>query len=195
MVSATSDVRPPKAVKIVIAGGFGAGKTTLVGSVSEIPPLATEEILTQASEGVDDLDGVDHKSKTTVALDFGRITITEQLKLYLFGTPGQHRFSFMWDDLSHNALGAVAIVDTRRLADSFSVVDFFEHRRIPFVVALNQFEGARVHNVDAVRRALALSDAVPILPFDARDRQQSKDVLIALLEYALQRLETPEPVR
>lgn len=195
MVSATSDARPPKAVKIVVAGGFGAGKTTLVGSVSEIPPLATEEILTQASEGVDDLDGVDHKSKTTVALDFGRITISEQLKLYLFGTPGQQRFSFMWDDLSHNALGAVAIVDTRRLADSFSVVDFFEHRRIPFVVALNQFEGARVHNVDAVRRALALSDAVPILPFDARDRQQSKDVLIALLEYALQRLEAPEPVR
>lgn len=172
----------PKAVKIVISGGFGAGKTTMVGSVSEIRPLRTEEVLTEASIGVDDLAGLDRKETTTVALDFGRISINPQLVLYLFGTPGQDRFWFMWDELVTGALGAVVLVDTRRLDAGFPAIDFFEDRRLPFVVAVNSFTGAPTYAVDQVRSALDLDPATPIVLTDAREREASKKVLTTLLE-------------
>jgi signal recognition particle receptor subunit beta len=172
------------AVKMLVAGGFGVGKTTLVGSVSEIPPLRTEELLTELSRDVDSLTGVEKKTTTTVALDFGRITISRQLVLYLFGTPGQDRFWFMWDELSEGALGAVVLVDTRRLDSCFPAVDFFERRGIPFVVAVNCFDGSQEYTIDEVRHALDL-DGVPVLLCDVRRRESSKQVLIALTEHVL----------
>ncbi|MEY8041213.1 ATP/GTP-binding protein [Saccharopolyspora cebuensis] len=179
----------PKALKIVVAGGFGVGKTTLVGSVSEIAPLRTEAMLTDAGTGVDDLSGIEQKKGTTVALDFGRITITPQIVLYLFGTPGQDRFWFMWNELAQGAIGAVVLVDTRRVEASFPAVDFFERRAMPFVVLLNRFDGAPPHGVEEVRQALDLDASVPIVEGDARQRESSKATLIALVKHSLQRLD------
>ncbi|HEX5543489.1 MAG TPA: ATP/GTP-binding protein [Micromonospora sp.] len=175
--------RPPLALKILIAGGFGAGKTTLVGSVSEIRPLQTEEVLTDASIGTDDLSGVETKTTTTVAMDFGRITISDDLQVYLFGTPGQDRFLFLWDELAFGALGAVVLADTRRLADCFPSVDYFEQRGTPFIVGVNCFDGAKRFSADTVRKALDLDTDVPVLLCDARSRQSGKELLIALVEY------------
>jgi uncharacterized protein len=172
-------------VKIVVAGGFGAGKTTFVGSVSEITPLTTEATLTMASTGVDDLSHVPGKKTTTVAMDFGRITLEEDLVLYMFGTPGQQRFWFMWDDLVQGAIGAVVLVDTRRLADSFSAVDYFETSGLPFVVGINGFDGKFPHRGQDVAEALAISPDVPVLPCDARDRESTKATLVTLVEHAM----------
>ncbi|MBP2478027.1 signal recognition particle receptor subunit beta [Crossiella equi] len=178
----------PTSVKVLVAGGFGAGKTTLVGSVSEIPPLSTEELLTEAGEDVDDLKGVEGKTTTTVALDFGRISISAEIVLYLFGTPGQNRFWFMWDELANGAIGAIVLVDTRRLDSSFPSVDFFERRKIPFVVAVNCFEGSHRYEPDEVRAALVLNPDVPVLMCDARERESSKKALVTLVEHVLSRL-------
>ncbi|WP_241003145.1 ATP/GTP-binding protein [Streptomyces sp. CB01881] len=172
------------ALKILVAGGFGVGKTTLVGSVSEIRPLRTEELLTEAGRGVDDTGGVEQKTTTTVAMDFGRITIREGLSVYLFGTPGQDRFWFLWDELAQGALGAVVLADTRRLTDCFPAVDFFEHRGIPFVVAVNRFAGTRDFGADEVARALDLESGTPVVLCDARRRASGKEVLINLVEHA-----------
>jgi signal recognition particle receptor subunit beta len=182
----------PQSVKILVAGGFGAGKTTMVGSVSEIPPLSTEEVLTEASAGVDDLVGVEGKTTTTVALDFGRITISPRIVLYLFGTPGQDRFWFMWDELAQGAIGAIVLVDTRRLESSFASIDFFERRRIPFVVAVNCFDGAHEYSVEEVRQALAIAESTPVMLCDARQRDSSKLALIRLLEHTMSKLPVPE---
>lgn len=171
-------------VKILVAGGFGVGKTTLVGSVSEIRPLHTEELLTGPSEIVDNLGGVEDKKTTTVAMDFGRITIREGLCVYLFGTPGQDRFWFMWDELAEGALGAVVLADTRRLQDCFPAVDYFEARGIPFLVAVNRFDGARRYESDAVSQALDLASGAPVVMCDARSRESGKEVFIALVEHA-----------
>jgi signal recognition particle receptor subunit beta len=179
--------------KIVIAGGFGVGKTTLVGTVSEITPLTTEAVMTSAGEGIDDASKVPGKESTTVAMDFGRITIASDLILYLFGTPGQTRFWFMWDELMRGALVAVVLVDTRRLADSFAPIDFFESRGLPYIVALNIFDGTRRYGVDEVAEALAVPARVPILECDARHRESTKQVLIKSVEHAIQMLQEENP--
>jgi uncharacterized protein len=178
----------PVTIKILIAGGFGAGKTTMVSSVSEIRPLRTEELLSERGEAVDSLDGVERKSTTTVAMDFGRITIRNDLVVYLFGTPGQQRFWFMWDDLAYGALGAVVMADARRLADCFPSVDYFERHGIPFVVAVNCFNGVRRYPLDSVVKALNLAGDVPVVLCDARRRDSSRDVLVTLTEHALKLL-------
>jgi uncharacterized protein len=185
MASEGSDRRLSSAVKIVVAGGFGVGKTTLVGSVSEVPPLRTEELITEASTGVDDLAGVETKSTTTVALDFGRITINPELILYLFGTPGQNRFWFMWDELARGALGAVVLADTRRLDSCFPAVDFFERRGLPFIVGVNCFDDAYRYGTEEVRGALDLDPHVPVLLCDVRERDSTKQVLITLLQHLM----------
>ncbi|MFB7559822.1 GTP-binding protein [Streptomyces brevispora] len=177
----------PVTLKILVAGGFGVGKTTMVGAVSEIRPLRTEESLTEAGRPVDDLDGVEAKTTTTVAMDFGRITLREDLVLYLFGTPGQDRFWFLWDELAQGALGAVVLADTRRLEDCFAAVDYFERREIPFAVAVNCFEGADRFPTETVQAALDLDPEVPVLLCDARDRSSVRDVLVAVVEHALAR--------
>ena len=175
------------AVKIVIVGGFGVGKTTMVGSVSEIRPLTTEETMTQAGIGVDDNFGSDTKTATTVAMDFGRISITDQLVLYLFGTPGQERFWFMWDELAIGAVGAVVLADTRRVADCFASIDYFERNGMPFVIAVNCFDGAPRFEPDDIRIALSLAPEVPIVLCDARDRDSVKKVLVSLVRYVMTR--------
>ncbi|MGI8335406.1 GTP-binding protein [Actinomadura scrupuli] len=177
--------RLPTAIKILIAGGFGAGKTTLVGSVSETAPLRTEEILTDQGVGVDDVSGVETKRTTTVAMDFGRITIREEFVLYLFGTPGQERFWFMWDEVALGSLGAVVLADTRRLADCFPSVDYFERNGTPFIVAVNCFEGAPSYDLDEVQLALNLGTKVPVVLCDARDKESCKNVLITLVQHAM----------
>jgi signal recognition particle receptor subunit beta len=181
----TSAPRKAASTKIVIAGGFGVGKTTLVGAVSEIVPLRTEALVTNESEGVDDLAAVPTKATTTVAMDFGRLTLAEDLVLYLFGTPGQRRFWFMWDDLCRGAIGAIVMVDTARLDESFSPLDYFESKGLPFIVAVNQFDGTREYELAEVAAALALPPEVPIIRVDARDRESAKQALVRVTEYAL----------
>jgi uncharacterized protein len=180
----------PITVKIVVAGGFAVGKTTFIGSISDIEPLSTEAAMTEHSVGVDDAGGVtDRKTSTTVAMDFGRIALPGDLWLYLFGTPGQDRFQFMWDDLVKGAIGAVVLVDTERLEQCFDAVDYFEARQIPFVLAVNCFDGVAKHDLDAVREALAVREEVPVFYTDARSRAATKQALITLVTLAMSRMQ------
>jgi uncharacterized protein len=184
-------VRPtvvrPIPVKIVVAGGFGVGKTTFVGAISDIEPLTTEAAMTSFGEGVDDRGAVSTKTTTTVAMDFGRVAVDQSIVLYLFGTPGQDRFGFMWNDLIEGALGAVVLVDSRRIEDSFPALDYFEHRDLPFVVAVNRFDGHLFHSMDQVRDALSIAQDVPVVSTDARGRQDVKDTVLSLLDVVLHR--------
>jgi signal recognition particle receptor subunit beta len=177
--------RPPLPVKIVIAGGFGVGKTTAVSQISETPVLTTEAPITEIAAEIDRTGQVPEKTTTTVALDFGTVTIDDEIKLYLFGTPGQDRFGFMWQDLTEGALGALVIVDTRRLDDCYPAVDFFERTGVPFVVGVNLFDGVANHNLSDVRWALAVDEDIPLVTFDARSRASVRDALLAVLNRSL----------
>ncbi|MFF9478893.1 ATP/GTP-binding protein [Streptomyces sp. NPDC014733] len=194
-MSGRSDKAAPLAVKIVISGGLGVGKTTFIGAISEIEPLDTEAAITQVSVGVDSLVGVENKTTTTVALDFGRITLDPSIVLYLFGTPGQDRFSFLWDDLVEGALGSIVLVDTRRIEDSFPALDYFEERGTPFVLAVNRFDGAQLFALDEVREALGIGPEVPVLTCDARNRPSVRDVLAALMDRVVHQHVTGGPAK
>jgi hypothetical protein len=190
VLSERTSSRHVTAVKFVIAGGFGVGKTTFVGAISEVEPLTTEAAMTVVATGVDDHSAVSNTTKTTttVAMDFGRLTVDESLVMYLFGAPGQGRFTFMWDDLINGALGAVVLVDTRRVEDCFAAVDYFEKKSLPFVVGVNCFDGAELYPLDDVREALGISPGVPVFDMDARDKVSCRDALLVLLELLVARV-------